>query len=123
MRIVLVGDPAERARLRSEAARCLDIVGEAASIAAARRLSLDADGFLVAAADTGEVPLVEPLTARETEVLALVADGLSNKAAAARLGVSDETVKFHLTSIFGKLSASNRTDAVRIAIQRGLIPL
>jgi DNA-binding NarL/FixJ family response regulator len=70
-----------------------------------------------------EEPLIEPLTPRETEVLMLVADGLSNRATAQRLGVSDETVKFHLTSIFGKLGASNRTDAVRQALRRGLVPL
>ena len=66
-------------------------------------------------------PLVEALTPRETQVLTLVADGLSNKAVAARLGVSDETVKFHLTSIFGKLGASNRTDAVRQGLRRGMV--
>ena len=56
-------------------------------------------------------------------MLALVADGLSNKEIGAALGVSDETVKFHLGSVFGKLGASNRTDAVRQALRRGLIPL
>jgi DNA-binding NarL/FixJ family response regulator len=69
------------------------------------------------------VTLVESLTPRETQVLELVADGLPNRAIATRLGVSDETVKFHLGSIFGKLGASNRTDAVRRALQRNLIPL
>jgi DNA-binding NarL/FixJ family response regulator len=66
---------------------------------------------------------VEPLTPRELQVLALVADGLPNKAVAAALGISDETVKFHLGSILGKLGASNRTDAVRLAFIHGLVAL
>jgi DNA-binding NarL/FixJ family response regulator len=123
MRVVLIGDPAERERLRDEAARRLEVIAEAASIAAARRLRVDVDGYLVVAPDQDDAPMVEELTPRETEVLSLVADGLANKAIATRLGVSDETVKFHLTSIFGKLAASNRTDAVRIALRRGLISL
>jgi len=63
------------------------------------------------------------LTPRETQVLELVADGLPNKAIARLLGVSDETVKFHLASVFGKLGASNRTDAVRLALRDGLITI
>lgn len=122
MRVVLVGPPADRQRLRGQLAESLEIVAEAATLAAARRLAAEADAYLVAAAIEAE-PLVEPLTPRETQVLALLADGLSNKAIAARLGVSDETVKFHVASIFGKLSASNRTDAVSRAIRRGLVPL
>ena len=70
-----------------------------------------------------ETPEVETLTPREIEVLELVAEGLQNKAIAARLGISDQTVKFHLTSISGKLGAANRTDAVRRAVRRGLITL
>jgi len=70
-----------------------------------------------------EDPLIEALTPRETQVLELVADGLSNKAIAGVLGLSDETVKFHLASIFGKLGASNRTDAVRLALRRGLVTI
>jgi DNA-binding NarL/FixJ family response regulator len=63
------------------------------------------------------------LTPRETQVLELVADGLSNKAIAVALGVSDETIKFHLASILGKLGATNRTDAVRLAVRHGLVSL
>jgi two-component system, NarL family, nitrate/nitrite response regulator NarL len=122
MRVVLVGPPADRLRLRHELGDAVEIVGEAATLGAARRATTDADAYLVAAA-VDEEPLVERLTPREAEVLALVADGLPNKAIAARLGVSDETVKFHLATIFGKLGAANRTDAVRRAIRRGLVPL
>ena len=66
---------------------------------------------------------LEPLTPREHDVLELVAEGLSNKAIAARLGISDQTVKFHVASISAKLGATNRTDAVRRAVRRGLIAL
>ena len=56
-------------------------------------------------------------------MLELLAEGLPNKAIAARLGISDQTVKFHVASIAGKLGAANRTDAVRRAVRRGLISL
>jgi DNA-binding NarL/FixJ family response regulator len=56
-------------------------------------------------------------------VLELLAEGLPNKAIAARLGISDQTVKFHVAAISGKLGAANRTDAVRLAVRRGLITL
>jgi DNA-binding CsgD family transcriptional regulator len=65
----------------------------------------------------------EPLTPREIQVLELLAEGLPNKAIARRLGISDQTVKFHVSSISGKLGAKNRTDAVRRAVRRGLITL
>ena len=65
----------------------------------------------------------EPLTPREVQVLELLAEGLPNKAIAARLGISDQTVKFHVASMSGKLGAANRTDAVRRAVRRGLIAL
>jgi DNA-binding NarL/FixJ family response regulator len=65
----------------------------------------------------------EPLTPREIQVLELLAEGLPNKAIAARLHISDQTVKFHVSSISGKLGAANRTDAVRLAVRRGLITL
>jgi len=65
----------------------------------------------------------EDLTARETEVLQLIAEGLANKAIAQRLGVTDHTVKFHVNAILGKLQAQSRTEAVVRASQRGLIIL
>ena len=64
---------------------------------------------------------LEPLTAREHDVLALVAEGLPNKRIAQTLGISDQTVKFHVAAIIAKLGARNRTDVVRRAIRRGLI--
>ena len=65
--------------------------------------------------------LLEPLTAREHEVLVLLADGLRNREIASRLGISEHTVKFHLAAIFGKLGASSRTEVVRKALRLGLI--
>ena len=67
--------------------------------------------------------LIEPLTAREHEVLSLVADGLRNREIAERLGVTEHTVKFHLAAVFGKLGATSRTDAVRRGFRLGLIQL
>ena len=69
-----------------------------------------------------DVP-AESLTSREVQVLELLAEGLSNKTIAERLGISDQTVKFHVASISGKLGAVNRTDAVRRAVRQGLITL
>ena len=69
------------------------------------------------------VPLEEHLTRRELEVLEVLAEGLSNRAIASRLGISEHTVKFHVASIFAKLGAENRTDAVRRGVRQGLITL
>jgi DNA-binding CsgD family transcriptional regulator len=68
-------------------------------------------------------PLVEGLTPREFEVLRLVADGLHNREIAARLGVTEHTVKFHLGAIFGKLGASTRTEAVQKGLRLGVIEI
>jgi two-component system, NarL family, response regulator YdfI len=65
--------------------------------------------------------LVEPLTRREVEVLQLVAAGLGNKEVAARLKISEHTVKFHVASLMGKLGAGSRTEAVTLGIRHGLI--
>lgn len=67
--------------------------------------------------------LEEALTPRELEVLRAVAEGLSNKAIALQLGISEHTVKFHVNTILGKLGAQSRTDAVVRATRLGLIAL
>jgi DNA-binding NarL/FixJ family response regulator len=67
--------------------------------------------------------LMEELTRREIEVLRMMAEGLGNKEIAARLAISDHTVKFHISSILAKLGASTRTEAVTTGIRMGLVPL
>jgi len=66
---------------------------------------------------------VEPLSERELEVLRLAAHGLTNKAIAAELGVSDRTVQGHLASIYGKLAVASRTEAVTKALKLGWLVL
>lgn len=68
-------------------------------------------------------PPLEPLTARELEVLQALAAGLQNKEIAAKLVISERTVKFHVSAILGKLGAGNRTEAVALAAQRGLVEM
>jgi NarL family two-component system response regulator YdfI len=80
----------------------------------------DLDGLLV---NPHPASLAEPLTPREVEVLGMLAEGQSNKSIAHRLGISEHTVKFHVTSIMGKLNAGSRTEAVTQGIRRGLIML
>ncbi len=66
--------------------------------------------------------IIEPLTARELEVLAMLAAGRSNQAIAAHLVVALDTVKKHVSHVLGKLGAANRTEAVARARELGLIP-
>jgi DNA-binding NarL/FixJ family response regulator len=68
-------------------------------------------------------PAEERLSSRELEVLQLVAEGASNKDIASRLHISQATVKSHLIHIFGKLGVSDRTAAVTVALQRGIMRL
>jgi DNA-binding NarL/FixJ family response regulator len=128
VRLILVGSAIERGRMRTAlAGAAIKVVGEAPTLAAARAADLDADAYLIAsneqARSTALSGLNETLTPREMQVAALLAEGLPNKAIAARLGVSDQTVKFHVSSICGKLGASNRTEAVRLAVRGGIITL
>jgi two-component system, NarL family, nitrate/nitrite response regulator NarL len=139
MRVILVGSRSERARLRAQMNGSLTIVGEFPTIDLARDADVDADAIIMQMADPGiadrqlriadpqsairHPQFEEPLTPREVQVLELLAEGLPNKAIAARLGISDQTVKFHVAAISGKLGAANRTDAVRRAVRRGLIML
>jgi DNA-binding NarL/FixJ family response regulator len=64
-----------------------------------------------------------PLTDRESEVLGLVAKGLANKQIAVALGISEHTVKFHVSSIYSKLNVTNRTEAVREGLRGGWVAL
>ena len=127
MRVLVVGSPAERHRLRSQRRAPLEVVGEFETLAEARAAHIAADVVMLAAPNsTREAAAAvggEALTPREQQVLELLAEGLPNKAIAVRLGISDQTVKFHVASIAAKLGATNRTDAVRLAVRRGLLTL
>jgi DNA-binding NarL/FixJ family response regulator len=79
--------------------------------------------------DEGRIKLMdgdspsEPLTAREKEVLQLMAEGLANKQIALSLGISEHTVKFHLSSLYAKLNVSSRTEAIRKGLGLGLLSI
>lgn len=144
LRVFLVGTTsAELAELRSRLAeRHLVIVGErllegrvdatggeahqaelvVMSPAALARLTPDATSRPRVRIDSAGQP-VETLTPRERDVLGLVADGLGNREVAHALAISEHTVKFHLASIFGKLGASSRTEAVQRGLRLGLIEI
>ena len=133
MRALLVGPADARDRLRWDLeARSIEIVGEFDTLADARRAALDTD-VIVSVPEAvlrrparGREPtrvFEEALTHRELQVLELLAEGLPNKGIADRLGISDQTVKFHIASIMGKLGASNRVETVRRAVRRGLLSL
>jgi len=129
MRVVLVGSAEERARLRGQIDGAATVAAEYATVGEARAAGVDADAIVLpnrsvrAASAARGSRFEESLTPREIEVLELLAEGLPNKAIAARLRISDQTVKFHVAAISGKLGAANRTDAVRRAVRRGLITL
>jgi DNA-binding NarL/FixJ family response regulator len=126
VRVLIVGTGSERDELRTQTGELgIAVNGEYDTLREARASGAEADAILIAAppAERQATEVVEALTQRESEVLELLAEGLSNKAIAVRLGISDQTVKFHVASIGGKLGAANRTDAVRLAVRRGLIAL
>jgi DNA-binding NarL/FixJ family response regulator len=138
MRAILVGPPGVRDRLRWDLeTRSIEVVGEFDTLVDARRAGLDADIVVSvpSSRDSGlgirdpeqdrdrELVFEEALTPRELEVLELLAQGLPNKGIAERLAISDQTVKFHIASIMGKLGASNRVETVRRAVRRGLLSL
>ncbi len=135
-------DPASRRHLERLAGdrAGVTIVGAADSPDALARLLdqipveavlADARPFLAAllAADRPDAATTEngepdgPLTPREIEVLAVMADGASNKVIARRLGISFHTAKFHVASILAKLDADSRTEAVAQAARLGLVML
>jgi DNA-binding NarL/FixJ family response regulator len=82
----------------------------------------EAEGFLPAVAvEPAAAQLPEELTPREVEVLRAMAEGLANKEIAPRLGISENTVKFHVASVLGKLGAASRTEAVMMGIRHGIV--
>jgi len=70
-----------------------------------------------------DAELLEPLTARELEVLGLLSAGMTNKEIASRLGITEHTIKFHVNAILGKLGAETRTEAVVHAARLGIVTL
>ena len=127
MDVLLVGTAADRARLRAILPDAVHIVAETATLEDARADDHGVDAWIVSPtprrrhAENGDP--IETLTPREHEVLDLLAEGFPNKEIARRLGISDQTAKFHVASICGKLGASNRTEAVRIALRHGLVAI
>ena len=132
MNVVVVGrDPARRQTLihRVEEAGWTvraDVPTEAAlspeDLDGVAALLIDAQDADRMNAETSQ-DLVAPLTTREIEVLEQMAAGLSNRHIAAALGISEHTVKFHVSSILGKLGVSSRSAAIRHGVRQGLVTL
>ncbi len=134
--VLLAASPADYARMRTDAVPRAYLLKEATADELGAAATAVAHGLVVmdpavaAAAgralpfSPGESDAAAPsLTERETEVLQLVAAGLPNKGIARELGISEHTVKFHVGTILAKLEAASRTEAVAIAVRRGLLPL
>jgi two-component system, NarL family, response regulator YdfI len=114
-----------RAILPREATADAIVAAIEASVTGLVVLHPDALRSLLSPIPSGDQPELEPsdqiLTPREIEVLRMIAEGLGNKEIASKLRISDHTVKFHISSIFAKLGASSRTEAVTIGIRGGMI--
>jgi NarL family two-component system response regulator YdfI len=131
--ILLVDDPRaawtsaiRRAGVQAVLAReaSVEQITAAIDAAAAGLITLHPDVFRAVPHPTlGDGGEERALTAREREILEMLADGLSNRMIARRLGISRYTAKFHVASILGKLRAGTRTEAVTLGIRSGLIPL
>jgi two-component system nitrate/nitrite response regulator NarL len=127
--LALAADEREAAEALRSGARGVLLRGaapeaiSAALLAAARGLTV-LDGHLAGelVRPPAAAPL-EPLTPREREVLALLAEGLANKGIAARLGISEHTAKFHVNAILGKLGVESRAEAIVQAARMGLVVL
>ena len=108
MRVTLIGPDEARETLRA--------LLERSGVEVAEETKGAGEAMVIAAP-------TEALTVREVEVLELLADGLSNKSIAARLGISGRTVKHHVAAICAKLGAENRTDAVTRGLRMGIVAL
>ena len=95
-----------------------------ANVAGIRIVGTEAPAELVLSMAGAELgALAQPLTGREREVVSLLAEGLSNKEIAIRLGIAPDTAKFHVARVIDKLDAIGRTDAVAHAVRLGVIHL
>ncbi len=108
---------------RRRMAALLRADGEVALVGTAEDADLVVSERVVATAAPGAVAQGGALTARELEVLRLVARGLSNKEIAADLGITTHTVKYHLAAVLEKLGVRSRTEAVSLGVRTGLVPL
>lgn len=104
---------------REELFRAIHVVSEGGSLLQ----PVVASKLLRRISDDSAASPTDPLTEREQEVLTLLAHGATNKEIAAKLFISERTAKFHVSSILSKLGAGNRTEAVSIAAQQGLVDL
>ena len=134
IRVLIVGDsPIARAGLAAAIADSdqFEIVGSCSPSAASSMLEstaasavlIESSAFRDPAHEPADAPDPSPLTPREIEVLRMMADGASNKIIAHKLGISDHTVKFHVTSILSKLNAGSSTEAVMLGVRKGLVYL
>ncbi len=132
--VLLDRDASQLPRLRALAAGAWALLhpdSDGDAVAAAIRavharlnvLSTDFDTHLFGGAPAASMPLEQPLTDREREILEAAGRGLPSKLIAAELGLSESTIKFHLSSAYAKLGASSRAEAVSKAARRGVITL
>ncbi len=108
---------------RRRMAALLRADGEVALVGTAEDADLVVSERVVATAAPGALAQGGALTARELEVLRLVARGLGNKEIAADLGITTHTVKYHLAAVLEKLGVRSRTEAVSLGVRTGLVPL
>jgi DNA-binding NarL/FixJ family response regulator len=134
IRVLVVGDsPIVRAGLEAaisqtegwEVAGICNLANAAALMASTGAAAVLMEGRTFSSWSPGEPSKLAPvaLTPREIEVLRLLADGASNKIIAHKLGISDHTAKFHVTSILTKLNAGTRTEAVTLGMRMGLVAM
>lgn len=135
--VLVVGSRLARDLARDPPAHPVAIVSTAANAEQlGRAIAALATGFTVLSGDLQSeanaadafpqrksVRRIEPLTPREREVLELVAEGLSNRAIAVELGISEHTVKFHVGSLLAKFGATTRAELVALAVRNGLLTL
>jgi DNA-binding NarL/FixJ family response regulator len=119
---VVVGGEQRAAPVAGAPARAYLPAGAAPRQLAAAVMAVAAGLYATAPTGPGDA-LFDDLTPRELEVLRLMADGLANRGIGAALGISENTVKFHVASILSKLGAQSRAEAVMLAVRQGLLPL